>query len=98
VPVFHVEENITLGTWDDILNRPGYQSPVEPRKFHFLRIAAKPGATAKELVRLILCTTPPRFKKLQPLRLRQGPGLFAGRKPVVLREATSTAEIEFTKI
>jgi hypothetical protein len=40
VPVFNVEENITLGTWDDIVNRPGYQSSVEPRKFRFLRIAA----------------------------------------------------------
>jgi NAD-dependent SIR2 family protein deacetylase len=40
VPVFHVEEKITLGRWDDILNRPGYQSPVEPQKFRFLRIAA----------------------------------------------------------
>jgi hypothetical protein len=39
VPVFHIEEKITLRTWDDILNRPGYQSPVVPRKFGFLRIA-----------------------------------------------------------
>ena len=40
MPVFHVEEKITLGTWDDVINRPGFQSPVEPRKFRFLRIAA----------------------------------------------------------
>ena len=40
MPVFHIEEEITLRTWDDILNRPGYQSPVEPRKFRFLRVAA----------------------------------------------------------
>lgn len=40
MPVFHVEENITLGTWDDVINRPGFQSPVEPQKFRFLRIAA----------------------------------------------------------
>ncbi len=38
MPVFHIEEEITLRTWDDILNRPGYQSPVEARTFHFLRI------------------------------------------------------------
>jgi hypothetical protein len=40
VPVFHIEEKVTLRTWDDILNRPGYQSPVEARNFRFLRIAA----------------------------------------------------------
>ncbi len=40
MPVFHIEEKITLRTWDDILNRPGYQSPVEAGKFRFLRIAA----------------------------------------------------------
>jgi hypothetical protein len=40
VPVFHVEEKITLATWDDILNRPDYQSPVKPQRFRFLRIAA----------------------------------------------------------
>ena len=40
MPVFHVEEKITLGTWDDILNRPDYQSPIKPQRFRFLRIAA----------------------------------------------------------
>ncbi|MEN8261216.1 MAG: hypothetical protein ABFS02_11630 [Pseudomonadota bacterium] len=40
MPVFQIEEKITLRTWDDILNRPGYQSPVAPRKFGFLRIAS----------------------------------------------------------
>ncbi len=40
MPVFHIEEEITLRTWDDILNRPGYQSPGEARNFRFLRIAA----------------------------------------------------------
>ena len=39
MPVFHIEEELTLRTWDDILNRPGYQSPVEARNFRFLRIA-----------------------------------------------------------
>jgi len=40
VPAFHIEEEISLGTWGDILNRPGYQSPVETRNFRFLHIAA----------------------------------------------------------
>jgi hypothetical protein len=40
VPVFHIEEEINLRRWDDILNRPGYQSPVEARKIRFLRVAA----------------------------------------------------------
>ncbi len=40
MPVFHIEEEITLRTWDDIFNRPGYQSPVEAGTFRFLRIAA----------------------------------------------------------
>ena len=40
MPVFHIEEKITLRTWDDILNRPGYQSRVEAQTFRFLRIAA----------------------------------------------------------
>jgi len=40
VPVFHIEEKIVLRSWDDILNRPGYQSPAAPRKSGFLRIAA----------------------------------------------------------
>jgi hypothetical protein len=40
VSVFHIEEEINIRTWDDIFNRPGYQSPVEAGKFRFLRIAA----------------------------------------------------------
>jgi hypothetical protein len=40
VPVFHIKEELTLRTFDDILNRPGFQSPVEARNFRFLRIAA----------------------------------------------------------
>ncbi len=40
MPVFHIEEELTLRTWDDILNRPGHQSPIEAREFRFLRIAA----------------------------------------------------------
>ncbi len=40
MPVFHIEEEITLGTWDDIFNRPGYESPVEAGNVRFLRIAA----------------------------------------------------------
>jgi hypothetical protein len=40
VSVFHIEEEINIRTWDDIFNRPGYQSPVDAGKFRFLRIAA----------------------------------------------------------
>ena len=40
MPAFHIEEDLNLRTWDDILNRPGYQPPVEARNFRFLRIAA----------------------------------------------------------
>ncbi len=40
MPVFHIEEELTPRPWGDILNRPGYQSPVEANKFRFLRIAA----------------------------------------------------------
>jgi hypothetical protein len=40
VPIFHIEEKITLETWEDILNRPGYRSPVEPQKCRYLSIAA----------------------------------------------------------
>ncbi len=32
MPVFHVEEKMTLRTWDDILNRAGYESPVAAKK------------------------------------------------------------------
>ncbi len=40
MPVFHIEEEINLRTWDYILNRSGSQSPVEAGNFRFLRIAA----------------------------------------------------------
>ena len=40
MPIFHIEERITLETCEDILNRPDYRSPIEPQKFRYLRIAA----------------------------------------------------------
>lgn len=40
MPVFQIEEKVTLNTWDDITNRPFYISPVEPKKYHFNRITA----------------------------------------------------------
>jgi len=40
VPVFDIQEEITVRTWDDILNRAGYQRPLEVRNFRILRIAA----------------------------------------------------------
>jgi hypothetical protein len=50
----------------------------------------QPGATARESVRPILRTTPPRFKELQPLRPRQGPKLFAILKSVFVLENPPT--------
>ncbi len=38
--VFHIEEKITLNTWDDIINRPCYESPVEPQQYRYVRVAA----------------------------------------------------------
>lgn len=37
--VFHIEEEITLNSWDDIIHRPCYESPVEPQQYHYVRIA-----------------------------------------------------------
>ncbi len=38
--VFQIEEKIALNSWDDITRRPCYESPVEPKKFRFVRIVA----------------------------------------------------------
>ena len=38
--IFHIEEEITLKSWDDIIHRPCYKSPVEPNKYHFIHISA----------------------------------------------------------
>lgn len=40
MPVFRIEKEIMLGTWDDIVNRPSYTTPVEPNESHYLRVAA----------------------------------------------------------
>lgn len=40
MPVFQIEDQITLETWDDIVNRPFYESPIQPKKFRYIRIAA----------------------------------------------------------
>lgn len=37
---FHIEEKITLNSWDDITHRPCYESPVEPQQYRYVRIAA----------------------------------------------------------
>lgn len=34
----HRIATILCGTWDDILNRPGFRSPVESHKFRFRRL------------------------------------------------------------
>ena len=31
--LFNMEEKITLNTWDDIIHRPRYESPTEPRQY-----------------------------------------------------------------
>lgn len=38
--VFYIEEKITLNSWDDILHRPCYESPVEPQRCRYVRSAA----------------------------------------------------------
>lgn len=37
---FQIEETIKLNSWDDIINRPGYKSPVKPKKYHYSEITA----------------------------------------------------------
>jgi len=37
---FHIEEEIILKSWDDIINRPDYKSSVKPKKFNFTHISA----------------------------------------------------------
>jgi len=38
--IFHIEEEITLKSWDDIINRPDYKSSIKPKKFNFTHISA----------------------------------------------------------
>lgn len=38
--VFQIEEKITFSSWDDITHRLSYESPVEPRQYRYVRIAA----------------------------------------------------------
>lgn len=37
---FPIEEEIKLSSWNDIIDRPKYKSPVRPKKHHYLRISA----------------------------------------------------------
>ena len=37
---FHIEEEIILKSWDDIINRPCYKSSIKPKKFNFTHILA----------------------------------------------------------
>ncbi len=39
MPVFQIEEKITLSSWEDITHRPCYESPVEPQPYRYVRIA-----------------------------------------------------------
>ena len=38
--LFHIEEEIILKSWDDIINRPDYKSSIKPKKFNFTHISA----------------------------------------------------------
>ncbi|MCF6256121.1 MAG: hypothetical protein L3K25_07440 [Gammaproteobacteria bacterium] len=38
--VFNIDEKITFNSWDDVVQRPCFESPVEPQKNRFVRIAA----------------------------------------------------------
>lgn len=40
MPVFPIEEEITLKTWNDIVNRPRYKSPIEPLEDRYVRAVA----------------------------------------------------------
>lgn len=40
MPTFRIDKQITLNSWDDIIHRPNYKSPIKPKKYHYLRIAA----------------------------------------------------------
>lgn len=40
MPVFRIEEDISLKAPDDIVNRPRYSSPIEPKESLYIRIAA----------------------------------------------------------
>ena len=39
MPVFQIEEKITLNSWDELPHRPCYESPVEPQQYRYVRIA-----------------------------------------------------------
>ncbi len=40
MPEFQIEEKIKLNTWDDVVNRPCYESPVEPKSNRYIRVIA----------------------------------------------------------
>ncbi len=40
MPVFYVEEKITLETWNDVANRPCYEFPVAPQGYSYIRVVA----------------------------------------------------------
>jgi hypothetical protein len=49
VAAFHIEEEGIPGTWDDILSRPGYQSPVDAL-YSFKEQSAHCGLSDRQLV------------------------------------------------
>lgn len=38
--IFQIEETIKLNSWNDIKNRPGYTSPIKPKKYNYSEIIA----------------------------------------------------------
>lgn len=38
--VFNIDEKITLNSWDDVVQRPCFESTAEPKKNRFVRVAA----------------------------------------------------------
>lgn len=38
--IFKIEEEIILNSWNDIIHRPCYESPIKPIKHHFVHITA----------------------------------------------------------
>lgn len=38
---FHIEKKIILNTFDDIIHRPCYESPIKPKKYNYISILAQ---------------------------------------------------------
>ena len=38
--IFQIEEQVTLNSWDEIIHRPNYKSPIKPQKYNYVCIVA----------------------------------------------------------